>query len=244
MSDESRVVLISKEVSKELANPQVMNALISTTFKKLSPVQVRQAIIEGMMRGFVFKDFLEKKIYAVPFASGYSLITSIDYHREIGQKGGVNGKSAPTYVDDAQGKIVSCSVTVYKKDGHEGGYTATVYFSEYYKAGTAQRPSLWDTKPRTMIAKVAEAHALRMACPVELGKLYIEEEIRQEEGERKFGVPEKQGIATAKATHAVTTNKGRKTSEENNEPTITSDDGSDDTGFNEAVITQGAEDEK
>ena len=67
-----------------------------------------------------------------------------------------------------------------KIDDYVGDYSATVFFSEYYKTGKNGKPSLWDTKPRTMIAKVAEMHALRMACPEELSKAYIEEDYDQE----------------------------------------------------------------
>ena len=35
-------------------------------------------------------------------------------------------------------------------------------------------------KPRTMISKVAEMHALRMACPEELAQSYVEEEVEAE----------------------------------------------------------------
>lgn len=175
------VVEIQKEVTRELATKEVMTALITTTFKGLSESSVKQAITEGMMRGFYFKDFLEKNVYAIPFSGGYSLITSIDYARKIGQGAGVVGKSAPQYetsVDDQTGKetIVSCTVTIKKKvDNYVGDFTETVYFKEY-STGRNQ----WITKPRTMIAKVAEMHALRQACPEALAKAYVEEEMQQE----------------------------------------------------------------
>ena len=84
--------------------------------------------------------------------------------------------SEPIY-EEKDGKIISCAVTVRKGQGE---FSAKVYFTEYYKAGYNGKPSLWDTKPRTMIAKVAEMHALRKACPEELSQAYTEEEMVKE----------------------------------------------------------------
>ena len=95
-------------------------------------------------------------------------------------KGGQVGKKAPTFTEKEDGRIETCTVTVQKKiDSYIGDYTATVYFSEYDKGRDN-----WKTKPRTMIAKVAEMHALRMAFPEELSETYIEDEFREEKNYR------------------------------------------------------------
>lgn len=174
------LVEIQSEIKKELGNKETFNTLVATTFKGLSPLIVPKAIMEGMMRGFTFSDFLKKNVYAVPFKDGYSLITSIDYARKIGMKSGIVGKSAPTF-EEKENKIIACTITVKRKvDDYIGEYSATAYFDEYYKAGRNGYPSLWDSKPRTMISKVAEMHALRMACPEELAQSYVEEEVEAE----------------------------------------------------------------
>jgi phage recombination protein Bet len=171
----SLVAVINKEINTELADPQVGAALLATTFKGLSAVVMKQAIMEGMIRGFSFKDFLEKNVYAIPFGSKYSLITSIDFARKIAMRSGLAGKSEPRYTDN-DGKILTCSVTVKRNaDGIIGDYTATVYFSEYTTG-----KNLWASKPHTMIAKVAEMHALRSAFPEEMAQSYIEEEMEKE----------------------------------------------------------------
>ena len=101
----------------------------------------------------------------------------------------VVGSCKPEYEtekdDEGNKKIISCTVTVKRKiDEYVGEYTATVYFDEYYKPGKTWNgkytPNLWDTKPRTMIAKVAEMHALRKACPEDLSQIYVEEEFEKE----------------------------------------------------------------
>ena len=177
---ETSIVKIQNEIKRELEDKKVLDALISTTFKGLKVPQVYLAIQEGMIRGFKFKDFLEKNVYAIPFKDGYSLITSIDFARKRGMRSGVCGKSAPAF-DEKDGKIISCTITVKRKvGGYVGDYTATVYYDEYAKPGLYGKQSLWDTKPHTMIAKVAEMHALRMACPEELAENYIVEEMEKE----------------------------------------------------------------
>ncbi len=170
------IAKIHTEVSDQIANKEVMQTLVTTTFKGLQPTVVKAAIVEGMMRGFTFKDFLEKNVYAIPYGSGYSLVTSIDYARKIGMRGGVCGKSAPTFTMTGDDKIESCTVTIKRNvAGTVGEYTATVFFNEY-STGKNQ----WATKPHTMIAKVAEMHALRMACPEEMAQMYTEDEMTKE----------------------------------------------------------------
>jgi hypothetical protein len=173
--NDSSVALMNAEINRELASADVRRALLATTFKGLNEMVMRQAVLEGVLRGFTFKDFLQKNVYAIPFKEGYSLVTSIDYARKRGARAGIVGKDAPVYVMDGK-KIISCSVTVHRKVvNYVGTYTAEVYFEEY----TTGR-NLWISKPRTMIAKVAEMHALRMACPEELSQVYTEEEMQAE----------------------------------------------------------------
>ncbi len=187
---------INEELNVELT-ADVSKALLATTFKGLSPVVMKQAMMEGMMRGFKFKDFLEKNVYAIPFKDGYSLITSVDYARKIGMRSGVIGVSAPSYEMDGN-TIVSCTITVKRKvEGEVGEYSATAFFAEY-----STGYNLWKTKPRTMIAKVAEMHALRKACPEELAQSYTEEEMVKESV--TVGLPEITDEIKAKVDNAKT----------------------------------------
>lgn len=166
------IATIKQQVELELANKETVATLVATTFKGLQPSVMKQAMVEGMMRGFTFRDFLEKNIYAIPYSNGYSLVTSIDHARKVGMKSGVIGKSAPIYVTNGK-MIESCEVTIKRRVGDDiGEFTAVVYFDEYNT-----KKNQWVTKPRTMIAKVAEMHALRMACPEELAQSFVEEEM-------------------------------------------------------------------
>lgn len=167
---------IQEDINTWLGDKEVYNSLLNTTFNGLDAGLMKRAILEGLLRGFKYEDFLEKNIYAIPFnsrgGSSYSLVTSISYARKLAMRSGQVGKSSPVFEEDKNGRIISCTVTVKRMvNNYVGDYSATVYFNEY---NTGR--NLWKTKPRTMIAKVAEMHALRSACPEEMSLLYIQEE--------------------------------------------------------------------
>lgn len=175
-SEKSQVAIITQEIGKQLATKEVANALLQTTFKGFSEMNMRKAIFEGMMRGFSFKDFLEKNVYAIPYGQTYSLVNSIDYTRKIAMRSGLAGKSEPIFEEDETGAPKSCKITIKRHaNGTMGEYTAKVYFKEY-----STGRNLWVTKPHTMIAKVAEMHALRSAFPEEMAQVYVEEEFEKE----------------------------------------------------------------
>lgn len=176
---DSKVALYKAEINKQVGDAETFKSLIATTFTNkgvpMDGALVKRALLEGLIRGFTFDQFLNKDVYAIPFADGYSLVTSIDYSRKIGAKSGIVGVDAPAYTEKDD-RVVSCSMTVKKKIGeYVGDFTAEVYFSEY-----STGKNLWSSKPRTMISKVAEMHALRKACPEELSQSYVEEEIQRE----------------------------------------------------------------
>ncbi len=174
MQKENAIVIkeMQSEINRQLADPATLNSLMTITFNGLKPETAKRAMLEAMMRGYNFRDFLEKNVYAIPYGEKYSLISSIDYCRKIGMRSGVCGKTAPEF-EEKDGEIISCTITIKKiiKDVI-GEFSSTAYFKEY---NTGR--NLWVSKPRTMLAKVAEMQALRMACPEELAKAYIEEEM-------------------------------------------------------------------
>lgn len=178
--------LIIKEIQSELdfqlSDSKVFGSLMEVTFKGLTPQLAKRAMLEAMMRGLKFTDFLQKNVYAVPFSGSYSLVTSIDYARKIGMRSGICGKSSPIF-EEKDGKVISCEITVKRKIGdYIGEYSSKVYLDEY-----SNGRNLWSSKPRTMLSKVAEMHALRMACPEELSQAYVEEEYQAEQSKNIEG---------------------------------------------------------
>lgn len=168
---------IKNEINRELGDAETLKSLLETVFKGLDAQQMKRALLEGMLRGHPFEAFLKKDVYAIPYGNTFTLITSIDYSRKIGARSGVVGVDAPVYDMDGD-KILSCSITVHKRfmDGYIGDFTAAPDFKEY-----STGKNLWSSKPKTMIAKVAEMHALRKACPEELAQVYVEEEVAKRE---------------------------------------------------------------
>lgn len=172
---EVRVIAIKEEINRQLGDAETLKSLLDTTFKGLDGPVMKRALMEGMLRGFDFTEFLNGDVYAIPFGQGYSLVTSIDRSRKIGARSGIVGVEKPVYEMSEDGKLLACSMTVKKRfsDGYVGDFTAEVDFSEY-----STGRNLWSSKPKTMISKVAEMHALRKACPEELANSYVEEEMQ------------------------------------------------------------------
>lgn len=137
-------------------------------FGKLDDKAMFTAIIEAHALGFTAQDFLSKKVYAIPYGNTYSLVTSIDDARsKAAATGDYAGSTGGEFTYKDNGRIDTCSVTVKKfVKGLICDFTATVYFDEY-----DGKRNLWASKPHTMIAKVAEMHALRKAFP-DTVKLY------------------------------------------------------------------------
>lgn len=182
MDKEISIVEIKQEINKVLSDKETLKTLLTVTFKGLDENLMKRAALEAMMRGFEFKDFLEKNIYAIPFKNrgvpSYTLVNSIDYVRKVGMRSGVVGESAPIY-EMKDNNIIFCTVAVKRKvENYIGEYAATAFFTEY-NTGDQQ----WAKRPKTMIAKVAEMQALRKACPEEFAQAYIEEEFDKEKKE-------------------------------------------------------------
>lgn len=139
----------------------------------------------------------KKEIYLVKYNSKqggqYHTIVGIDGFRikaaRTGQYAGCedprynvqpNGAFETAASLKATGKLpVSCTFTVYRAiAGTRCPFTATVIFDEYYPAVASGRGdfSKAATMPFNMIAKCAEAKALKMAFSDELAGLHIEEE--------------------------------------------------------------------
>lgn len=226
---QSLVEQINSTLNRELKSPETVRALLATTFQGLDMTLMKQALMEGMIRGFTFKDFLQKDVYAIPFANKYSLVTSIEHARKRGMRGGVIGKSAPQYVSKENGDIDSCTITIKRLvNKHIGEFTQTVFFDEY----TTGR-NLWKTKPKTMIAKVAEMHALRMACPDELAHVYVEEEF-DSESTKQSRYSEAKDLSSGLKMSNYSHDANQNSQEENNEESEEAENKANSTSSNKA----------
>lgn len=129
-------------------------------------------------------DPLARQIYCIHLGGKMTIQTSIDGFRVIAERSGdYAGQDAPDFMEDGNGKLVACRVTVYRFRG-EQRYPAAVgvaYMSEYSAGGP-----MWNKMPHTMLAKCAEAQALRKAYPQDLSGLYTMDEMEQAQPVQQF----------------------------------------------------------
>jgi phage recombination protein Bet len=125
-----------------------------------------------------------KQIYAMKYGSNVTYIVSIDGFRLVAQRTGeYQGQEGP-YFCGQDGKWTdiwtkkefpyAAKVGVMRK-----GFTAPLYATAIYDQYKQDRNPLWKKMSSTMIAKCAEAQALRRAFPGELGGVYESSEMDQ-----------------------------------------------------------------
>lgn len=174
--------------SREIATNDLFDdariKLIHETVAKGAPDDVFAAMIDiARTRGL---DPMAKQIGVAQFDrnSGYQIYMPIDGYRAVaGDHPDFAGKDKPEY-----GPVVGktpmgkpypewCSITVYRLvQGHRMPFTAEVWWEEFYGG---ERNRSWNKMPRVMLAKVAEAHALRMAFTRSLSGTYTPDEMDQ-----------------------------------------------------------------
>lgn len=134
-------------------------------------------------------DPFAKQIYAVKRQDKklgrevMTIQTGIDGYRAIADRTGCYAPGRkPSFTYDAQGKALSATAYVMKltKDGKWHEVEAEAFYDEYVQTTYDGRPmGLWNKMIRTMLAKCAEALALRKAFPSQLSGIYTQEEMQQ-----------------------------------------------------------------
>lgn len=123
-------------------------------------------------------DPLSRQIYFMKRGGKVTIQTSIDGFRAIAERSGdYAGQDEPIWGKDEGDAF--CKVTVYRFRG-DTRYPAAVgvaFWKEYVPQ--AGQDFMWKKMPRTMLAKVAEALALRKAYPADLSGLYTGDEMEQ-----------------------------------------------------------------
>lgn len=178
---------------------QLLLDYLTATTPGLNQSQVQQFLAVSM--AFNLNPW-KKEVYPIPYASngkttmsivtgyevylkradlnpnydGYQIEWNGNFVRSKVQKSGKNGN----YSVDAllpKDDDVSCICTVYRKD-RKMPVRCEVFYSEY-----TQGNSMWFTKPRVMLEKVAIARAMRLAFPTEFGGMpYESAELPKEMG--------------------------------------------------------------
>lgn len=110
---------------------------------------------------------------------------SIDGLRGLAERTGrYDGQDEPEYVYDAEKRLTACKVRVYRKD-HSRPSVGVAFFAEY--AQTTKEGKLtkfWAQMPHVMIAKCAEALAIRKGFPEDTSGLFTEEEMAHDDSGR------------------------------------------------------------
>lgn len=138
-----------------------------------------------------------KQIYAVKrkakradgtWGESITIQTGIDGYRLIAERTERYAPGPePTYVIDANGQLISATAYIKKltKDGTWHTVSASAPFEEYCQTftdkqtGEKKPTGMWINMPKTMLAKCAEAQALRKAFPAEMSGVYTKEEMQQ-----------------------------------------------------------------
>ncbi len=175
-------------MSKEL---QIIN--FSEEQVKLIKSQIAPKATDAELQLFLYQakrtglDPLTRQIYAIHrnvkekeygqdvWKAKMTIQTSIDGFRVIAERSGDYGGQDEPVFDESDG-LKSCKITVYRFRG-DVRYPAAVgvaHWSEYNQDNT-----MWKKMPRTMLAKVAEALALRKAYPQDISGLYTNDEMAQ-----------------------------------------------------------------
>lgn len=135
-----------------------------------------------------------RQIYAVKrrarkpdgsFGEVMTIQTGIDGYRLIAERTECYAPGEePTFTYDDSGSLISATAYIKKqtKDGTWHTVSASAYIDEYCQRGRDGQPmGMWSNMPRTMLAKCAEAQALRKAFPAEMSGVYTKEEMEQAE---------------------------------------------------------------
>lgn len=118
-----------------------------------------------------------KQIYSIPRGGQRTIQTSIDGLRLIAERTcKYSPGKEPTYIYGSDGRLFSATAFVKKMtvDGTWHDVSATAFNAEF-NPGT----QFWNKMPHVMLAKVAEASALRKAFPAEMSGIYSDDEMEQ-----------------------------------------------------------------
>lgn len=112
--------------------------------------------------------------------------TGIDGYRLLAARTGAHaGTTDAVYGAEQEGRPSWASVTVFRiVGGVKAEFPATARWSEYAQTNNEGKPTgQWGKMPFLMLAKCAEALALRKAFPAELSGVYTSEEMSQADSE-------------------------------------------------------------
>ena len=163
--------------SREVAISAEQKELIKKTIcKDATDAEMQLFFFDCQRRG---THPLDKLLHFTKRDGRYTPVTSIDFFRlRAHSSGAYAGEGATTYELGEDGLPNTCTVAVLRLvQGQLCTWRATARWDEYYPG--EKSGFIWKKMPFLMLAKCAEALALRKAFPAELQGLYVKEEMDQ-----------------------------------------------------------------
>jgi phage recombination protein Bet len=155
-------------------------------------------------------DPFAKQVHFVKYGNAPgTIIVGVDGFRVIAARTGAHSGTKRGALYDESGRLVGAWCEVYRSDWSHPA-REEVPFVEY---NNPNNPS-WRKMPETMIKKVAECAALRMAFPAELSGVYGQEEMDQAKESERTPVDEKEiphvsSVETLKEVNRASAGIGR-----------------------------------
>lgn len=187
----TKAIAVTQDTSSGHFNQKQLDILKSSICRGVSNEEFEIFLMACMKTKL---DPFMRQIYAVKrrarkpdgsFGEVMTIQTGIDGYRLIAERTECYAPGEePTFCYDESGNLISATAYIKKqtKDGTWHTVSASAYIDEYCQRGRDGQPmGMWVNMPRTMLAKCAEAQALRKAFPAEMSGVYTKEEMEQSE---------------------------------------------------------------
>ena len=161
-------------IKNDFVSNSDVDVLRTSKFKGFTEAEVHYSL--SVCRHLQLNPLLNQ-IHFVKRGNAVTAQVGIDGFRLAAQRTSQYAGSDEAVFEEKDSVPVKATVTVYRMiNGHRCPFTASARWSEYKPSAGDH---MWKKMPFTMLAKCAEALALRKAFPAELSDLYSNEEMEQ-----------------------------------------------------------------
>lgn len=182
VTEAQKIVDTAKSKTLQLSSKQI-DLIKKTVAKGTTDSELQLFLYQCKRTGL---DPLAKQIYCIIYRDkdgGHtmSIQTGIDGFRAVAERSGdYAGQDEPVFEYDSNKKPIKAKVTVYRFRG-DNRYPSGVgvaHWDEFYPK-IKKNQFMWDDKPHVMLAKCAEAQAIRRSYPQDLSGVYAPEEMQK-----------------------------------------------------------------
>lgn len=168
--------LMVREDRQVSISAEQMDLIKKTIAPDATPAELQLFIYDNTRRGV---NPLDKMIHFTKRGGKYTPVTGIDFMRtRAAETGEYAGSDDALFAGEVATASFLARVTVHRfVQGERCPFTATARWSEYYPGD--KQGYMWQKMPHTMLAKCAEALALRKGFPQQISGLYTTEEMAQ-----------------------------------------------------------------